>query len=287
MQTQIARRFLPAALLLLFLAVGAHTVSAQPASVEVGGRTIVVPSPGDFVRIDGINAAMDKATAALLPASNRSVIWFSTTGDLERLKKGEPAEQSRSFNIQVVRSVESMEIGEKTFGQLRDQSRAEIEKMRANLDAEIKKATTSGNKRLTGEFGDDLGLSISDTAVLGFFDEAPSSLGFTMAMNVRSKAGGSAAGTKRLVAAIMTPVNGRLLNLYAYSDYTGAADRQWAEKAVSEWRDAILGANPRVQGPSAGGGILGNIGGSAMKGALIGAGVGLVMWLLKRKKKDA
>lgn len=287
MQTRIALRFLPATLLIFLLTWCAHKASAQHASVEVGGRKVVVPAPGEFLRSDGISAIMDQATTALLPASNRSLITFSTAEDLERLKKGDAPLQKRSFNIQVVRSIESQEIGEKTFGQMRDQSRAEIERMRATLDAEIKKAMASGNKKLSGQFGADIGLSISDTAVLGFFDEAPSSLGFTMAMNVRSKSEGAVPATKRLVAAIMTPVNGRLLNLYAYSDYAGEADRQWAEKAVSAWRDAIQAANPRVQGPSAGLFDFGRIGTSAMRGAVIGAVVGLAIWLFKRKKKDA
>jgi hypothetical protein len=287
MHTRTASLLLPAALLMLLLAASAHTADAQPESVDVGGRAILVPNPGDFMRSDGVNAVLDKATAALIPPSNRSLISFAPKEDVEMLKKGEVPLPKRSFNIQVVRSIESREIGEKTFTELRDQSRAEIEKMRATLDAEIKKLIAAGNTRLSGQFGTDLALNISNTAVLGFFDEAPSSLGFTMAMKVGAKSDGDARPTKRLVAAMMTPVNGRLLNLYAYSDYGSEADRQWAEKAVTAWRDAIREANPKVQGPSAGGFDFGHILRSATVGGIIGAVIGLVLWLSKRKSKDA
>jgi len=286
MPTRTARQFLPAALLMLLLVGSFHRATAQPASVEVGGRQILVPNPGDFVRSDGVNPDVDSAKAALLPPSNRSLISFATKEDVEKLRQGEAAQSKRSFNIQVVRSIESREIGEKTFAQLRDESRAEIEKARATMDAQVQKLVASGNKRLAGQFGADAALSVSDTAVLGFFDEAPSSLGFTMAMKVGVKSDGGTP-TKLIAAAMMTPVNGRLLNLYAYAEYGSEADRQWAEKAVTAWRDAIRDANPKVQGPSAGMFDFGRVGRSALTGGIIGAAVGLVAWLLKRKKKDA
>ena len=158
--------------------------------------------------------------------------------------------------------------------------------MRETLDAEIKKLIASGNGKLAGQFGADIALSVSDTAVLGFFDAAPSSLGFSMAMKVGAKSAGIPP-IKRLVAAMMTPVNGRLLNIYAYSDYESEADRQWAEKAVMAWRDAIREANPKVQGPSAGGFGFGQVGRSAMIGGIIGGVIGLLVWLFKRKKNIA
>jgi hypothetical protein len=285
MHTRTANQFLP--LLMLLLAGSVHTAVGQAATVDVGGRLIVVPNPGDFVRSDGVNVVLDKASAALIPASNRSLISFSTKDYVDKLKQGEVPEPQRSFNIQVVRTIESREIGEKTFAGLRDEARAEIEKLRATLDAEVKKVMASGNRKLSGEFGPDIALTVSDTAVLGFFDQSPSSLGFTMAMKVGLKSGGNTPPAKRLVASIMTPVNGRLLNLYAYSDYGSEADRQWAEKAVSAWRDAIRDANPKVQGPTAGLFDFGRVGRSALMGGIIGGAVGLVIWLLKRKKKDA
>lgn len=278
---------LAAALSLLLIFVGAKPAAAENANLEVGGRKIAVPAPPGFVRSDGVNAMLDKAAAALLPASNRSLISFSTKEDVEILAKGEMPHSKRSFNIQIVRSIENREIGEKTFADVREEARRGLEAMRANLDAEVKKLVASGNLKLSKEAGAEVALSISDTAMLGFFDEAPSSLGFTMGMKIAAKSDGNTPPQRRLAAAVMTPVNGRLLNLYAYADYDSEADRQWAEKAVTAWRDAIRDANPKVQGPSGGGFDFSRILRSALIGGAIGGAIGLVRWLSKRKKMAA
>lgn len=272
-------------LLLLFSSWGALGDTAPLPSVDVGGRKIVIPNPEDYQRSDGVNATWDTANASLLPPTNRLLMSFSSKEDVEMLKKGEVIQPRRGFNIQVTRSVESREIGEKTFAQVREEARAGIEKARANLEAEIKKVVASGNAKLSGQFGADVALSISDTAVLGFFDESPSALGFTMAMKVGAKSDKDSPASKMVTAAMMTPVNGRLLNLYAHSDYATEADRQWVEKAVTTWRDALRASNPKVEGPSAGGFDFSRVLRSAAIGGLIGAAAGLAAWLFKRKKQ--
>jgi hypothetical protein len=281
------RSHLLLATLFLLCSSGAFADSAPLPSVDVGGRKIVVPFPEDNLRSDGVNTTWDTANAALLPPTNRLLMSFASKEDVELLKKGEAVQPRRGFNIQVTRNVESREIGDKTFAEVRGDARAGIEKVRSNLDAEIKKLVASGNTKLSGQFGADAALSISDTAVLGFFDESPSALGFTMAMKVGAKSDGDSAASRMVTAAMMTPVNGRLLNLYAHSDYTSEADRQWVEKAVTTWRDALRAANPKVQGPSAGGFDFGSVLRSAAIGGVVGAVAGLVAWLFKRKRRAA
>lgn len=254
-------------------------------SVTVGGRAIVFPAPHGFVRCDGISAEWDAAETAMLPATNRRLVAFSTPEEVAAIRNQQPSGTTKSFNCQIVRNVERQEIGERTFEQVRNGARAEVEKMKSRLDDQIKRLVQEGNQRLSDQFGVDAALTISDSAILGFFEETPTSLGFTMAMNVSS---GNEAGTKPdrwVVAAIMVPVNGRLINLYANSPYGGEEDRIWAEQAVAAWRDAVVNANPRLAGPVGGGFDSTAAYRSGVIGGVIGGLVGGFLWLFKKNGK--
>ncbi len=262
----------------------AEAQQAVETSVAVGGRAIVFPTPHGFVRSDGISAEWDSAVTAMLPATNRLLVAFSTYEEVEGIRKQQPSGTARNFNCQIVRNVESQEIGERTFAQVRSGARAELEKMKSQLDDQVKRVVQEGNQRLSDQFGVDVALTISDSAMLGFFEETPTSLGFTMAMNVGS---GNEAGAKPdrwVVAAIMVPVNGRLINLYANSPYGDDEDRIWAEQAVAAWRDAVVNANPRIAGPAGGGFDPTAAFRSGVIGGVIGGLVGGFMWLFKKNR---
>ncbi len=84
---------------------------------------------------------------------------------------------------------------------------------------------------------------------------------------------------KIVVASMIVPVNGRLIYLYANADLKSEADRQWVEKAVKTWCDAVVAANPRVEGPPASTSIFDGVGRSAIIGAIVGALGGLFAML--------
>lgn len=245
--------------------------------VIVGGRTLKLPTPVGYERVDGLNPESDRMLEAMLPASNRYLARFDPP-------KSTTSPQGRSFNAQVLRAVESREIGDRTFGEMRQQTKAELDKARDTIQQEIAKATGNAQKALQDATDADAALSVSNVAVLGYFDESPESLGFTMAMNVAAKAGDRSIKAKALVASMIVPVNGRLIYLYANADFNSAADRTWAEQAVTGWRDAVVAANPRVEGPAAGGFDFGRISRSGAIGAIIGGVVALVAMLFKKKK---
>lgn len=264
----------------LSLAIG-HGQNATPAAVReeviVGGQTIKLPSPVGFERMDGLNPEADHAMEQMLPATNRYVARFEPHKDTT-------SAQGRSFNVQVLRSLESREIGDRTFGEMKQQTKVEIEDAQETIRREIAKASGKAEKALQDATDADAALSLTDVAVLGIFADSPTSLGFTMALNVAAKAGDKTIKGKKVTASMITPVNGRLLYLYANSDFNSPADRTWAEQAVTAWRDTVVAANPRVEGPSLGGFDFARIGRSALTGAIIGGVVALVAMLLKKKK---
>jgi hypothetical protein len=268
------------AVILLSLSLGTSLRAEEAASdstlFEIGGRNLRIPPPAGFVRCDGINENWDTGFTSILPPSNRLLATYGSPEDQDLIRKSSPPDYSRNFNIQTVRSVESREIGERTFAGLRNEVKKGIDDMRTKLDTELKKLTDQSNKKMSADYGVYNALEISDTVILGYFEESDTSIGFTMVMKVGLGKGDNREVTHGVVACLMTPVNGRLVNLYSSATYKGKEDQLLVEKTVKEWRDSIQAVNPKVEGPTVGfdserlGFMVG-----------IGAGVGLFIGLFR------
>lgn len=244
----------------------------------MGGRLIKLPAPEGFERIDGLDPELDRQVESLLGASNKYLARFEPL-------KSNTADAGRSFNVQMMRKLESMEIGERTFADVKQQMKGEMDRMQETVRQEIDKQISAVEKQRREAGGEDLALSISDVNVLGYFDDSPSSFGFTMAMKVAAKGGGKAVDDKVVTAGVVVPVNGRLLYLYSIADFHSPADRQWVEKAAGAWRDAVVAVNPRLAGPSGKREFdFNSVGRSGIVGGIIGGVVALFALLFKKKK---
>ena len=157
--------------------------------------------------------------------------------------------------------------------------------MEASIAREIAKVSNRAEQALQDATDLNAAFSLSDVVMLGCFDDSPESLGFTMAMNVAIRAGEADSKTRGVIAAALVPVNGRLIYLYANSDYRSESDRQWTEKAVAAWRDAVVAANPRVEGPPAKASVFSGALRSALIGGAAGGVIGLVMALFRKFRK--
>jgi hypothetical protein len=255
----------------------------QPAQMDVGGRPITMPPPQGFVRCDGIHSEWDKVMASMLPATNRMLATYGTPEDHAALQAGRAPGYDKNFNVQVMLKLENQEIGSRAFRQLRNEMKGELDKLSATIDEQLKKQIATGNKKISAEYGVDDAMQISNTVVLGNFEDSETSYGFTMAMKVQA---GGQEESRLVVAALMTPVNGRLLTFYATGPFKGEADRQWAETSVAAWRDTVVAANPKVVGPALGFDWT-KVGRSTVIGALIGGVIGLVGWLGRKATRRA
>lgn len=253
------------------------------ATVEVGGRSIVLPFPEGFDRIDGRDPEADRLANTTLPAANRYLARFdlSATANLQT----RIANVGRDFSVQVLRSLENREIGERTFAEFKQQTQAELDKMKATIGQELEKQLGTASKRMGDELGVDAALSVSDVAILGCFGDSPSSLGFTMALKVAAKVGSQSNSAKRVIASMIVPINGRLVYLYANGDLKSPDDRQSVEKAVTDWRDAVLAANPRIEGPAGFAFDFASVARASLIGVIVGGCIGGLVMLFKKLRK--
>jgi hypothetical protein len=227
----------------------------------------------------------------MLPATNRMLATYGTPADHEMIKAHRGPAYAANCNVQANRELEDKEIGEQTFAGIRRQLKAELDRAMTDIEREIGKLVAKGNDAMKQEYGVEDALAVSDTAVLGYFEDSDTALGFTMAMKTTAKTtDGGVETSKSVVAGLITPVNGRLLYFYATLPFTARSDRAAAERTVAAWRDAVVAANPRVAGPRAGFWFLNgsNISRAALIGAVAGAvggGLAGLFVMLKRRRK--
>ena len=264
--------------------IAAATEPAAPVTLTIGGRSIVIPLPAGHVRCDGISPEWDRAVAGMLPASNRMLANFGSPEDHAAIRDGEIAPYLKSLNVQISRAIENVEVDERTFDKIRQQNRKEVENLKASIQAEVNKAIQAGGRQLSEDLGVDLQFSVGDMAMLGIFEDSPTSLGFTMAMTTTIEAADGAEKSRDVVAALLVPVNGRLLYLYSNSSYKDDTDRLAVESSVKAWRDAIVAANPRVKGSFLGS-LTKGVGKSATVGAIAGVIVALLAVVYRRFKR--
>ena len=268
------------------LCAGARSFAeAKPEStIQVGGRTIKVPAPSGYVRCDGVLASWDSMRENFLPATNRSLAFYGSEADLQKLNEQEMPDVARNLNIQVVRSVESMEVGQRTFAGAKGEMKQGLDELASQLASQVEKLSKEGSARMSKELKVDVALTLSNAVFLGYFQDTDSSFGFTMVIKGSVKTPGLDEKLEpSVVAAVMTPVNGRLLNFYCTLPYTGdgKADRKLAEETVSGWAAAVVAANPQIAGPPAKKSLFEN----SLKFALIGGAIGGVVALLNLLKK--
>ncbi len=255
--------------------------AAEPALVEVGGRSLQIPAPEGFERADRVLPLYDEVCEAMLPPSNRRLAAFARPEFVAKLRAGEIDDADRHFALQSTKQFEEKEISERAFRGAREALKQELEGLRAKLDEETQKLIASGKTTLAKQQGVELDLAVSDTAMLGFFEETDTALGFTLAMNVQTPQGRD----RQVCAAVVAPLQGRLVNFYAYSNYASEADRQWVESAARAWKDAAMATNPRVPGSVLDGFDFGSVASSALVGGVVGLVIGLGQWLRKKRSR--
>lgn len=276
---------------------------ANPCTVVSGGRSITVPYPEGFVRGDGVNSAFDASVTSFIPPTQRLLAYFILPEDLQNLQSGGAGgAHRRSFTLQVMKSLENREVGERAFAGIRDQMKAELSKAPAHASAETKRMLEEGIASAKRKFGSgaDPGVNVIGNAFMGYFEDSPRALGFSMDLNTVEPDPREGVIIRRtLTARLLSPVNGRLFDFNATFPYNTEADRTLAEKAVVVWRDAVVAANPSVvkiaaravEDPLPVGSNAktppGENGTWKIAGALLGTGVVIALVIMLRKKRAA
>lgn len=263
----------------------AASACAHAAPVQFGARTLEIPAPQGYV--PAASPELHDVSAAYLPPGNRLVEIYVTADDAVSLQRGEGAAMRSYFQLQVLRSIDGKPISSSDFSANVKQVEDAIRSSMPTLEQQTGEMAAQGNATAKESLGVDPALSLGPATFLGAFRREPWATFFTIAMTVSGEVEGRRTSNRVVGASALLIANHQVLYLYAYNAYDGEADRQWAERSVSAWADAVRRANPddpQVAKSARSGGVFDGV----ARGALIGGAVGLLVALfgaaLRRRK---
>jgi hypothetical protein len=275
------------ALALLTVSLAASAASAQ--TLTFGSRTLKVPAPAPgFEPTSQALPAYVQASQAYLPAGTRLVEVYVPQKDIDDMKAGVGGLIPRYFQVQVMTAMDGRPISTQEFADGVDDIEAGIEAAVPKIEDEAARLTEQGNAAVSAQAGEDPNLKLGGVQYHGIVRREPWGLFFTMSMDVQLQIEGETSPGRAYSASGIILVDHQLMQIAAYADADDPNAKQWAEKAVSDWADAIRAANPddpAVEAkaeplPGGGGFDFGRIG----KMALLGALIGLVVFLVRRAR---
>jgi hypothetical protein len=242
-------------------------------TVSIGSETLSIPLPPGFARLDGVNPDVDALMKSIVTPKNRLLLLAAPPELVKMAKEGNPQDMARYFGMQTYRDLESKTGTLKDF----ENASAQLEKEFSVGSATLAKAQSEANAQFKkSEL--TAGMQVGQIRPLGVFDKTDRSIDFGM-LTVNQMAGEKPFTIVAGASAML--VRGKLVYLYAYSDFNGEADTAWVRSSVKSWRESILAANPG--GTPEGGFDFGKIGRTAAIGGIIG---GIVAIMAARKKKQ-
>ena len=268
-----------------FFGLLAGAAMAEP--VAFGNRTLEIPEPQGFSGAAQADPQFLQVLQAYLPAQNRLVEVYLTPEDKAAFGEKRAPEMIRYLQLQVARAMDGKPIAATGFAQARDGMERELQKVLGNADSTAKALAEKGNAQLKQVTGSDAEVSFGEIRYLGTFRREPWGLFFTLGSDVSVSAEGADADSGTVTSSgALVLINHQILYLYAYAADQTPSTREWTERTVSQWADAVRAANPDDPAVAK---VAQDFGRGALFEKLAMAATGLVVFLvvlfLTRKKR--
>lgn len=220
------------------LAALAAMFPASAAPLRFGHNEIEVPAPAGFVAASTLQSSLIGYNRGFMTPSDRLVEMYVAEADVPRVEKGSLGKFDRSFQLHVQRARDGQRIGQAEFAELARGVDAELANLEAQLE-ELRRSMRRGIERArTMASGDHFDAQLQQIRSLGIFRREPWGVFFTMAVNVNREGGADPATVLVPGGAIL--VDGQVMRLHGY---VSEKDREWGERAVFLWADAVRAAN--------------------------------------------
>jgi hypothetical protein len=215
----------------------------QSITIEVGGKTIHVPSPAGFHEISELSPDTRKLSETMVPSYNRLLAVFVSESDLGRIMKGEPLEFEQYMFLQVYRKVEHTNVSGSQFKQFVGQFKQENETLLERVKDRIGPLLDDMSGKLSKDYGVLGKLKLGETVPLGIFIEQNDAVG--IAFLVKSQVSVEGQQIDVLMASGMSyiRVKGKILFAYVHSNYETQNNLEWVRTTSRKWVDQILATN--------------------------------------------
>jgi hypothetical protein len=208
---------------------------------KFGTRQLEIPEPRGFVPLSTASPRFMELAQGYLPAGNHLLEVYATPADRDVLAGGGGKDLERYLQLQTLRKVEGQPISTGDFAEASKEMESELAKAFANIGDQASQLMQQGNAASKAKSGVDPQIAASDIGYLGAYRHEPWGMFFSISTKVSA---GAAGPQKMICSGALVLIDHQLAYLYAYANFNSAADRTWAQAAVSDWADAIHAANP-------------------------------------------
>lgn len=227
--------------LLACLASGSGAAMAEAVHLGKGTLEVPAPQPGHYRALAAPFPQVINAMQAYLPKQVRLVDAYVTNDQYVELALGTNKRLTRYFQLQVSRPLEDISVSQAQFQQARPVILQGIAQALDSAAKPLHDQISSGNQAIQARTGKDPGISLDKMGYLGTFRATDWGVFYSVKTVVQ------VAATQTSIPIVMSgslvDINGHLVMLNAYSGYSGPADLQWTQQAVSAWADAVHAAN--------------------------------------------
>ena len=148
------------------------------------------------------------------------------------------------MNVQVMRDLESKNISERDFKELRNVMRKQLADL--DLNREMKKMSEQGSKELSKSVGENVKVDIKTVGGMGVLEEDDNHFTFGTEMSLGFSGPDETIEQKGYAVGSLIRLHGKVINLYCNVSSTAAADKAWARDALKAWRKSVFASNAEL-----------------------------------------
>lgn len=236
--------------------------------------------------MEDLNRLLD----SLVAPTNKRYLTFIEEKKIGTAIKGEIPNLERTFSVQILRQLESRTAPKSYFVELKETMRKQNAEMIEKIKGQLPGFVGQMNKGIKEQFNVDAGLQIANLIPLDPQDESERALAYSMF--IKGSTLGEDGRSEDFVGtatATIIYVKGKILFLYCYGE---EKDLEWGRKASKDWSADIIAANPsdvttflKESIPIVGGVDWNRVLTQAVVGAIIGGIVGLIGYLIRKRRQ--
>lgn len=269
--------------------VGSGIALATP--VQIGGTSIEIPTPRGFARVVPEMSQVSELQKHFVPPTNDQLAAFIVESDVPQALAGEIPLLQRRFTVQIAKSLINRPVTRAEFAQLKKKLASDNEQAFQKLKEQLPDLMSKASKGMSGQFDTELVIEIGGVVPFPPHHEDEHSISSSM-ISRNEFTSSTGESFIDVIAATMTLLRVRDHVIFIYA-YGGKDDLDWTRERSKEWVAEIVSANESRSSSlspsrSRSSGMIDwdKVGAKAVGGAFLGLVVGLISWLVARRKQS-
>lgn len=277
--------------MLAFFFLAGIGLNAEAVEIDIGNRQVSVPLPDGYVELTPEMSPYHETMEAYIAPSNIRFLSLIRTSDAEAILRGEVADLRRYMNIESEKGIAAASVSSATYDELRHVLRTQLDDLVAQANEHLPGIIEKGNSTVSEAFDANVAVDLGGMVPLPIHLDTTNSMAYSMYLTVGVSTNGEKTSNDVIAATMLAlHVKDKVLFLYIYGS---ESDLDWTREFASIWAAEIVTANPMsvevkqaVERPRSRGINWDEVLEKAAVGALIGGVIGILGFLLRRRKKE-